>query len=124
MLWESLLLISKRLLTLCALEQWKKIISIWDKRKLNDILDNYLTERRQYVVVNGQSSDHIEVKYGVHQGSLLGLRLFTVQVNDLPDEPSKGALEMFADDTEYYCVAKTVDEIMSILQTGTKEISE
>ena len=37
-------------------------------------------ERKQYVVVNGQSSDHMEVKYGVPQGSLLGTRLFAVQV--------------------------------------------
>ena len=31
---------------------------------------------------------------------------------------------MFADDTEYYCVGKTVDEVMSLLQTGIREISE
>ena len=98
-----------------------------DKRICNqayDILDDYLRERKQYVVVNGQSSDHMEVKYGVPQGSLLGPRLFAVQFNDLPNVPSKGTLEMFADDTEYYCVGKTVDEVISLLQTGIREISE
>ena len=67
------------------------------------------------MVLNGQSSDRMEVNYGVPQGSLLGPRLFAVQVNDLPNVPSKGTLEMFADDTEYYCVGKTVDEVMSLL---------
>ena len=101
-----------------------KLLAYGIKGKLYDILDDYLTERKQYVVVNGQSSNHNEVKYGVPQGSLLGPRLFAIQVNDLPNVPSKGSLEMFADDTEYYCVGKTVDEVMSLLQTGIREISE
>ena len=102
----------------------RKLLAFGIKGKLYDILDDYLRERKQYVVVNGQPSDHMEVKYGVPQGSLLGPRLFAVQVNDLPNVPSKGTLEMFADDTEYYCVGKTVDEVMSLLQTGIREISE
>ena len=76
------------------------------------------------MVEDGQSSDHIEVKYGVPQGFFLGPRLFAMQLNDLRNVPSKGTLEMFADDTEYYCVGKTVDEVMSLLQTGIREISE
>ena len=76
------------------------------------------------MIVNGQPSDHMEVKYGVPQGSLLGPRLFAVQVNNLPNGPSTGTLEMFEDDTEYNCVGKTVDEVMSLLQPGISEISE
>ena len=102
----------------------KKLLTYGIKGKLYDILDDYLRERKQYVVVHGQSSDHMEVKYGVPQGSLLGPRLFAMHVNKLPNVPSKGTLEMFADDTEYYCIGKTVDEAMSLLQTGIREISE
>ena len=76
------------------------------------------------MVVNGQSSHHNEVKYGVPQGSLLGPRLFAVQVNDLPNVPSKGTLEMFADDTEHYYVGRTLDEVMSLYQRNIREISE
>ena len=102
----------------------QKLLEYGIKGKLYNILDDYLRERKQYVVLNGQSSDHMEVNYGVPQGSLLGPRLFAVQVNDLPNVPSKGTLEMFADDTEYYCVGKMVDEVMSLLQIGIREISE
>ena len=83
-----------------------------------------MLERRQYVIVNGQSSNHMGIKYGVPQGSLLGPRLLAMQVNELPIVLSKGTLEMFADDTEYYCVAKKVDEVMLQLQIGIREISE
>ena len=72
-----------------------------------DILENYLEDRRQYVVVSEKSSTTEVVKYGVPQGSLLGTGLFSIHVNDLPEVPSQGQVEMFADDTEYYCVGKT-----------------
>ena len=45
---------------------------------------SYLTNRRQYVVVNGERSDIKLVEVGVPQGSLLGPRLFVIYVNDLP----------------------------------------
>ena len=91
--------------------------------KLFAMLENYLKDRRQYVVVNGKSSTTEVVKYGVPQGSLLGPRLFSIHVNDLPEVPSQGQIEMFADDTEYYCVGKTEDEVLSALQVGINEIS-
>ena len=87
------------------------------------MLENYLKDRRQYVFVNGKSSTTEVVKYGVPQGSLLGPRLFSIHVNDLPEVPSQGQIEMFADDTEYYCVGKTEDEVLSALQVGINEIS-
>ena len=42
--------------------------------KLFDMLENYLEDRRQYVVVSGKSSTTEVVKFGVPQGSLLGPR--------------------------------------------------
>ena len=40
----------------------QKLLTYGIKGKLYDILHDYLRERKQYVVVNGQSSDHMEVK--------------------------------------------------------------
>ena len=43
----------------------RKLLEYGIKGKLYNILDDYLRERKQYVVLNGQSSDHMEVNYGV-----------------------------------------------------------
>ena len=51
---------------------------------------SYLTNRRQYVVVNGDRSDIKLVEVGVPRGSLLGPRLFAIYVKDLPDSTPLG----------------------------------
>ena len=71
-----------------------------------------------------ESSEKKPIKYGVPQGSLLGPRLFMFHVNDFPDSVESGEVEMFADDTEVYCVGKTVDEVCCILQKLVNEVSK
>ena len=65
-----------------------------------DLIESYLTERSQRVVMNGASSQPVHVLSGVPQGSVLGPLLFIVYVNTLNNLKLSGGskLVMYADD--------------------------
>ena len=58
---------------------------------------NYLSGRRQRVVINGRSSEYFQVESGVLQGSVLGPLLFLIYINDL-ENGIKSKVNFFADD--------------------------
>ena len=59
--------------------------------------------RKQCVVYNGQASDWTSVQAGVPQGSILGLFLFLLCINDIVNDIGC-PIRLFTDDTSLYIV--------------------
>ena len=61
-------------------------------------MKDFLSCRKQRVVLNGQRSSWADVKVGVPQGPILGPLLFLICINDLPNGLNSN-VKLFADDT-------------------------
>ena len=75
-----------------------------------DLIKSYLTNRKQYTLVNGVHSQELAIEIGVPQGSVLGPLLFLLYINDLP-LASKIIIKMSADDTCLVFSAASLDEL-------------
>ena len=72
-------------------------------------INDWLTSRKQRVVINGTSSCWLDVKSGVPQGSVLGPILFLIYINDL-DDGLLCKVSKFADDTKIAGKVTTTEE--------------
>ena len=74
------------------------------------LLENYLENRKQRVILHGQYSSWKNIVSGVPQGSVLGPLLFFIYINDLPNG-IVSICKIFADDTSIF--SKVFDENLS-----------
>ena len=76
---------------------------------------SYLSNRKQYVFVNGSNSNLLPINCGVPQGSVLGPILFLIYINDLPNASKKLTFYLFADDTNIYHESKDLSDLIRIV---------
>ena len=91
--------------------------------ELLNILTDFLDNRTQRVILNGQYSSWAKVEVGVPQGSILGPLLFLIYINYLSDDLASNP-KLFADDTALFSVVKNVDASNIELNNDLKKIGE
>lgn len=83
-------------------------------------LKSYLTNRKQYVHLNGANSDIQMVSYGVPQGSVLGPKLFILFINDICDVLQNVNCVLFADDTSLYASGPELEQLLNAVENDLK----
>ena len=76
------------------------ISNIWFK--------SYLSNRKQFVSINGYDSGLAKIKCGVLQGSILGHLLFLLHINDLNQAIKFCKVHHFADDTNLLYIFRQI----------------
>ena len=77
----------------------------------NKIFRSYLTNRRQYTLVNGIKSNFGYVNCGVPQESVLGPLLFLLYINDIKYAIGCDNVKLFADDTFLFMNDRNIDAV-------------
>ena len=100
--WFLALEVSRDLTQFCGISRGGALLCL----EFLNLLENYLTNRHQRVLLNGQNSSWTPVLAGVPQGSILDPLLFLIYINDLPNGLKANA-KLFADDTSLFAIVKT-----------------
>ena len=81
---------------------------------LNNWVNSFLHDRKQKVRIGDQYSENSNVTSGIPQGSILGPILFTIFINDLPDNLTS-TCKIFADDSKLYNLSENCNDIQEDL---------
>ena len=87
-----------------------------------DWFRSFITNRKQFVTVNGSNSNLLPITCDVPQGSVLGPLLFLLYINDLPNTSSLLKFHLFADDTSIYYPSRNLSDIESLINTELKSV--
>ena len=86
----------------------------------NNWFKSYLTNRQQFVSVNGFNSSKKTMHYGVPQGSVLGPLLFLIYINDLNKAIKFCTTHHFADDTNLLYIGQSLKQIQKYVNFDLK----
>ena len=113
--------ISKAFDRVCHRGLLKKLESIGIRRSLLDWVQNYLSGRKQRVVINNVSSNWGFIKVGVPQESILRTLFVIVFLNDIVIE-IQSTIKLFADDTSLYLIIDNPQTTADILNRDLYKI--
>ena len=88
----------------------------------NDWFKSYLSNRNQYVSINGYESGLAALNCGVPQGSVLGPLLFLLYINDLNQAIKFCKVHHFADDTNLLCLSNSIKKLNKLVNADLKHL--
>ena len=88
---------------------------------LLNIIKDFLSLRKQRVVLIGQHSTWVNIEAGVSQGSILGPLSFLIYINDLSDDLTSNP-KLFADGTSLFSVVQDINSTTSNLNSDLSKI--
>ena len=100
-----------------------KLKSFGVEGELLSLLKNYLQNREQRLVLNGQISGWRKINSSVPQGFVLEPLLFLIYINDLHDGITS-MCKIFAGDTYLFSKVLDIDKSVTKLNTDLKKISQ
>ena len=100
-----------------------KLKSMGISGELYNLLENYLSNRFQRVLLNGQASSWRPALAGGPQRSILGPLFFIIYINDLPNELKSNA-KPFADDTSLFAIVKGKNKSANMSNSDLWRISK
>ena len=93
----------------------KKLFFYGIRGTANAWLNNYLTNRNQYVIADDHSSGMRLITCGVPQGSVLGPVLFLLYINDICNVSNLLKFVLFADDTNIFCSSTSLHDLQDTI---------
>ena len=91
--------------------------------ELISLLENYLENREQMIVLDGQTFEWRKINSGVPQGLVSGHLLVLIYINDLPDGITS-ICKIFVDDTSLFSKGLDANESTKKLNFDLQKISE
>ena len=88
----------------------------------NDWFKSYLSDRNQYVSINGYESGLAAINFGVPQGSVLGPLLLLMYIHDLNQAIKFCKTHHFADDTNLLSLSISIKKLNKLVNSGLKRL--
>ena len=88
----------------------------------NDWFKSYLSNRNQYVSINGFDSGLTSINCGVPQESVLGPFLFLLYINDLNQAIKFCKVHHFADDNNLLCLSNSIKKLNKLVNIDLKHL--
>ena len=94
------------------------------RHRSHEIVESYLSNRKQFVQFKETKSTTRSVPCGVTQGSILGPLLFIIYTNDLPNCLTHSKVILFADDTTVYSTLEDIPTLFNNVNLDLDSLTE
>ena len=88
----------------------------------NDWFKSYLSNRNQYVSINGFDSGLTSINSGIPQGPVLRLLLFLLYINDLNQAIKFCKVHHFADEANLLCLSNSIKKLNNLINADLKHL--